>query len=102
MESIVQACVCLHNYLQLTSRTSYTPAGFVDTELSDRSIKEGEWRKIIKPCDSAIKNLRKSRGGRQQEDGKLLQSVLKDYFNSEESTVEWQWDYVRRTGTRIT
>ena len=88
VESIVQACVCLHNYLQLISRTSYTPAGFVDTELSDGSIKEGDWRKIIKPCDSAIKNLQKPRGGRQQEDGKLLQSAyhtmqeISNYFGN--------------------
>ena len=42
---IVQACVSLYNYLQLTSRCSYTPHGFVDEELSDGSIKKATGEK---------------------------------------------------------
>ena len=61
---IVQACVSLHNYLQLTSRCSYTPHGFVDEELSDGSIKKGDWRKILTSQNSAIRNLRRPRGGK--------------------------------------
>ena len=98
MESIVQACVCLHNYLQLTSHTFYSPSGFVDTEYSDGSIKEGDWREIVNLNNSAIKDLKKPRGGRQQDGGKQLQLVLKDYVNSQNGAVDWQLDYIRRTG----
>lgn len=98
VESIVQACVCLHNYLQLTSHTSYSPSGFVDTEYSDGSIKEGDWREIVNLNNSAIKDLKKPRGGRQQDVGKQLQLVLKDYVNSQNGAVDWQLDYIRHTG----
>ena len=40
VQLIVQASVCLHNFLQLTSSTFYSPSGFVDTKLSDGSAKE--------------------------------------------------------------
>ena len=98
MESIVQTCVCLHNFLQLTPACAYTPAGFVDSELSDGSIKAGDWRNILSSGNSsALKNFPKAKGGRQQEDARELQSRLKYHLNSEEGAVEWQLDYIRRT-----
>ena len=98
VESIVQACICLHNFLQLPSNTCYTPTGFVDRELSDETIKNGDWRNIVEADNTGLKKLPKRRGGRQLEEGKHLQSILKDYVNSERGAVAWQWDYVRRTG----
>ena len=97
VEPIVQACVCLHNCLQLTSACAYTPAGFVDSEVSDGSIKAGDWRNILSSGNSsALKNFPKAKGGRQQEDARELQSRLKYNLNSE-GAVEWQLDYIRRT-----
>ena len=38
VEKIVQATICLHNYLCLTENANYTPAGFVDCEDSSGNI----------------------------------------------------------------
>ena len=38
VEKIVQATICLHNYLCLTENASYTLAGFVDCEDSSGNI----------------------------------------------------------------
>ena len=67
--------------------SSYTPHGFLDEELSDGSIKEGDWRRIVQ--GSAIQDLTRPRGRRQLYDGKHLQSVIKNYVNSDEGAVEW-------------
>ena len=47
VEAIVQACVCLHNFLQLTVKSAYTPQGFIDSEIEDGSICPGNWRHLI-------------------------------------------------------
>ena len=41
-ERYVMACLCLHNYLCQTENSLYTPQGFVDGELADGKIEEGE------------------------------------------------------------
>ena len=38
VEKIVQATICLHNYLCLTENANYTPAGFVDCDSSGNII----------------------------------------------------------------
>ena len=38
------ACLCLPNYLRQTENSLYIPQGFVDVELADGKIKEGECR----------------------------------------------------------
>ena len=43
-EVIIQATVCLHNYLRQTNSAGYCPAGFVDCENATGEIKPGEWR----------------------------------------------------------
>ena len=96
-ELIVQAAVCLHNFLQLTSSAAYTPLGFIDSENDDGSIKEGDWRKIVRE-GTALSDLPRARGGRRQLEAKELQAALKHYLNSENGMVEWQLEYVRRTG----
>ena len=47
VQLIVQASICLHNFLQLTFSTFYNPSRFFDTELSDGSVEEGNWRRIV-------------------------------------------------------
>ena len=61
-ELIVQAAVCLHNFLQLTSSAAYTPLGFIDSENDDGSINEGDWRKIVRE-GTALSDLPRARGG---------------------------------------
>ena len=38
VQLIVQASICLRNFLQLTFSTFYNPSRFLDTELSDGSV----------------------------------------------------------------
>ena len=45
-ESIIQAAICLHNYLCLTDSAAYCPAGFVDSE--DRSGNTKKERRLAK------------------------------------------------------
>ena len=45
--SIICACVCLHNYLQTTQWSSYTPQGFIDVEGYDGTIKKEDWNNQI-------------------------------------------------------
>ena len=33
VEVIVQACTCLHNFLQLTAKSAYSPKGFIDSRM---------------------------------------------------------------------
>ena len=49
VQSVIGACVCLHNYLETTQSSSYTPQGFTEVEIFDGAIKEGDWKNIIKP-----------------------------------------------------
>ena len=63
VQSVIRACVCLHNYFQITQSSSYTPQGFIDVEGFDGAIKERDWRNIIKH-DSALNNFTKVKGGK--------------------------------------
>ena len=44
VKAIVQACVCLQNFLRLTAKSAYSPQGFIDSEMEDGSICPGDWR----------------------------------------------------------
>ena len=97
VQSIVGVCVCLHNYLQTTQPSSYTPQGFIDAEGFDGAIKGEDWRNIIKH-DEALNSFTKTKRGKLSYDAKVVQSSLKAYLNSAVEQVEWQWDYIRRIG----
>ena len=97
-QSIIWACVCLHNYLQTKQSSSNTPQGFIDVEGFNVAIKEGDWRNIIKH-DSALNSFTKAKGGGGvSHDAKVVQSSLKSYLNSAVEQVGWQWDCIKRTG----
>ena len=81
VQSVIRACVCLHNYLQIIQSPSYTPQGFIDVEEFDGAIKEGDWRNIIKH-DSALNSFTKVKGGKVSCDAKVIQSSLKTYLSS--------------------
>ena len=98
VEAIVQACVCLHNFLQLTAKTAYYPQGFIDSEMEDGSICPGDWRHLILNVQSGLCCLPNAKGGRQQTNANDTQRALKDYLNTTEGSVEWQWEYINRLG----
>ena len=56
---IVQATVCLQNYLRLTDTAMYCPIGFLDSEDSSGEIREGEWRTINAADQGAFQTLKR-------------------------------------------
>ena len=76
---ILQATVCLHNYLRLTDNAMYCPIGFVDSEDSRGEIREGEWRTIVAADQGAFQNIETPRG-RPQIDANLVRESLTSYF----------------------
>ena len=56
VQLIVQASICLHNFLQLIISTFYNPSRFFDTELSDGSVEEGNWRRIVQTDAGGLGN----------------------------------------------
>ena len=61
-ERYVMACLCLYNYLCQTENSLYTPQGFVDVQLVDGEIKEGEWRSQAGQ-DGCLKLMKPPKGG---------------------------------------
>ena len=89
--------MALHNYLRLTTNAKYVPVGFVDSEDSKWNLIPGDWRKDSNNNDGAFGNLATYRGSRSKPTALDIRDALKDYVNSEEGSVFWQVDYVRRT-----
>ena len=65
VEGIAQACVCLHNFLQLTAKSAYSLQGFVDSEMGGGSICPADWRHLTPNVQSGLCCLPKAKGGRQ-------------------------------------
>ena len=59
VQLIVQASVCLQKFLQCTSSNFYSLSGFADMELSDGSIKEGDWSRTAEKDDGRLKKYSK-------------------------------------------
>ena len=71
VQEIIEACVCLHNYLQRTQSSSYTLQGFIGVEGFDGAIKEGHWRNIVKH-DNALNSFTKAKLGKVSYDAKVV------------------------------
>ena len=93
-ESYVMACLCLHNYLHQTESSLYTPKDFVDVELADGKIKEGEWRSQAGQ-DGCLKLTKPLKRRRRKVVANELRENLKRFVNSEIGSVLWQVDYVK-------
>ena len=98
VEQIVKAVVCLHNYSRLTDNATYIPGGFVDCESNDGRIIPGDWRNVVHNDDSGLVNLGQIGGNRYRYDASACRDTLKDYFNSPEGSVKWQYQHVRNCG----
>ena len=97
VERYVLACLTLHNYLRQTDNAMYTPTGFVDSESGDGAIKKGEWRSLRPEGELVFDKINPVRGSRYTKDSLEMREVLKKYVNSEEGSVPWQVQYIRRT-----
>ena len=95
------AAICLHNYLRQTENAVYTPAGFIDSDDGSGTIKPGEWRRIIDAdAGGCLRPIARVRGSRYSGTALDMREALKEYLNSEAGSVDWQLNYVRRTGKR--
>ena len=99
VDKIAKACVCLHNYLQLTDNARYIPAGFVDSEDSSGNIIPGNWRNATE-ADEGLRNLQRISSNRYTYEAGSSRSDFKDYLNNE-GLVPWQWDHVRSCGQKL-
>ena len=91
VQAIVQAAICLHNYLRQTDTASYCPAGFVDSFDDSGNILPGEWRRITSADEdsSALRNLPAARGTRYRNYALDVREALKAYVNSDQGAVPW-------------
>ena len=95
IELYVLAALALQNYPRLISNAMYTPSGFIDSESGNGSILLQEW------CNryhaQGFNNIRAIRGNINRLEVVQPYNEIKEYLNSEERSLPWQQDYIRRT-----
>ena len=101
VEKIVQATVCLHNYLKLTDNATYIPKGFIDCEDSTGNITLGDWRTVVSNDTSAIRNAAKVGSNNYSMDAKDVREEYTRYFNSPVGSVPWQYKHVTSCGEKV-
>lgn len=98
VEKIVQATICLHNYLRLTENANYTPVGFVDCEDSSGNIIPGDWRSEVSGDKGGLRHLNQIGGNRYTFEAGRARDDFNSYFNSPEGEVPWQLQHVLSCG----
>ena len=98
VDHIVQATVCLHNYLALTQNAHYIPKGFVDSEDGTGNLVSGEWRQIIHSDENSFQRLGRVGSNTYSFNAKSVRENFCEYFNSKEGSLPWQLNYVRYCG----
>ena len=96
VESYTLACLALHNYLRQTKNASYSPSGFTDSEDNSGNLIPGEWRSLNNR-NNAFEDLSRTHGSPVASEALEIQLELKHYRNSQEGSLPWQVDYIRRT-----
>jgi hypothetical protein len=97
IDSIVKACVVLHNYLLLTDNAKYLPTGFADSFTNSGQLVEGGWRST-ENSGTAIDQLAHQGSHNMGNNAKLVREKFCAYVNSLQGSVPWQTDYVRHSG----
>ena len=97
VDSITKACLCLHNYLRLTSNAQYVTSGFIDCEDNDGNITPGDWRKITENSSGLISVQRSKAHNRSSFNAYEVRQKFKAYFTSKEGSLSWQTAHVCRT-----
>ena len=97
--SIVLPAVCAAKYknsskYKNSENSLYTSQGFIDVELADGKIKEGEWRSQVGQ-DICLKLMKPPKGARRKVLVNELRENLNHFVNSEIGSVPWQFDYVK-------
>ena len=97
---ITQAVVALHNFLMKSQRVNgeynYCPHGFADID-NCRGQTSGNWRTETQGFTGLTPISSSSSSNNYTRNAKNVREDFKDYFNSSEGAVSWQWEYVNRT-----
>ena len=97
VDLITKACLCLHNYLRLTSNACYMPAGFVDSEDGNGDIISGDCRRMSDGASALLSVARNRAHNRSSSNSYRVRDNFNKYFNSKEGSLPWQVKYVTRT-----
>lgn len=90
-KTLIMASLVLHNMLRTESAESYTPRGFIDSEV-DGNIIQGDWRNTAAPN---IAPLEIERRGRQNLNGEQIRHSYCEFFNGA-GQVPWQWEAINK------
>lgn len=86
-ESIVKACVVLHNYCM--EKVGYCSKGFADELRNNREFIPGEWRQVVRN-NSGITDLRNDGSNTHSRSAAAIREDFKNYFLNE-GEIPWQW-----------
>ena len=88
LDSIIKACVCLHNFLIKNKRELYCPPNFNDTELPNGEVIPGQWRND----NISLENFKSISLGTNNYSNNAaeVRNILRDYFVNE-GAVPFQW-----------
>ena len=100
VDLIIQATVCLHNYLSLTQNAHYMPQGFVDSEDGSGKLIQGEWRQITRGDENSMQAVGRVGSNSYSFTAKSVRENFCRYFSSNEGALPWQLDYVRYCGKK--
>ena len=93
--AVTKAVVALHNFLMFgrsfENNSEYCPADYTDEFLSNGDG-NGRWR-----LNHGLVALNQAGSNNYSREAKLVRDDFRDYFNSSEGSVPWQWDIVRST-----
>lgn len=89
VESIVQAVVCLHNYLLKTDDNAFFHPLMVDSETQDGKIIEGSWRREV-PDIGLLRNLEPLNCADTSRLATVTRENFRDFF-VHEGAVPWQF-----------
>ena len=95
VELIVMACCSLHNFLRsrIAASNIYTPQGSLDSEDRETHAEvPGEWRQGADIERWMPVELQSSNN--YSTSAKNLRDYLRDYYNSKEGEVPWQWNMI--------
>ena len=96
--SITKATVSIHNYLMRGRRfgpKSYCPANFVDRD-TPNGIQRGRWRYEVRGYQGLTELNTQIGSNNYSRDAKSIRESFRDYFNSPQGQVPWQYEMVTR------
>lgn len=91
-ESIVQATICLHNFVINTSNDKRY-LHMVDREVSNGHIIEGEWRNTITE-NNVFRHLGRVGANSSAVASMRQRDTLAKYFISDAGSIPWQWKHI--------